>query len=171
MSYLMDTNSFVTPSRLYYQFSMFPRYWDYIRGKIEDGIIVLLDKVRDEILAPGNKDDLAVWFEGLEVANLINHKEQEIINAYAAVMQSIQADRCYKESAISVWSEKSTADPWLIAAAKVYGLSIVTFETRNNSLNPFKPSRQAKIPDIAEKFNVPVIDLFNMLKELQFRMD
>ena len=170
MSYLMDTNSFVTPSRLYYQFSMFPRYWDYIREKLEDGTIVLLDKVKDEILAPGKKDELAVWLEGIEVANLINHKEQEIINVYAGVMKSIQKDRCYKESAISAWSENSTADPWIIAAAKVYGLSIVTFESHNNNLNTINPSRQAKIPDIAEKFNVPVMDLFNMLKELQFRM-
>lgn len=36
MSFLMDTNSFVEPYRLYYQFSMFPQYWDFIKEKIDD---------------------------------------------------------------------------------------------------------------------------------------
>ena len=41
-------------------------------------------------------------------------------------MQSIQNDKRYKESAIEEWSRKDVADPWLIAAAKVYGLKVVT---------------------------------------------
>lgn len=56
---------------------MFPQYWDFIKEKIEDGSVCFLDKVRNEILAPSKKDDLANWIEGIEVKNLIHHNEQE----------------------------------------------------------------------------------------------
>lgn len=168
MSFLMDTNTFVTPSRLYYQFSLFPQVWDFLKERIEEGSIFILDKVKDEILAPSKEDDLAKWFKQIEIKNLIKHKEQQIVNAYAQVVQSIHDDICYKDTAIAEWSKPNVADPWLIASAKVYKLTIVTFETCNHNLNSQHPSRNAKIPDIASKFNISVIDLYKMLKELKF---
>lgn len=141
---------------------------DFIKEKIEDGSVCFLDKVRNEILAPSKKDDLANWIEGIEVKNLIHHNEQEIIYVYAQIMQSIQNDKRYKESAIEEWSRKDVADPWLIAAAKVYGLKVVTFESHNNNLNAINPSRKAKIPDIAQSFGVQTLNLYDMLKELGF---
>lgn len=168
MSFLMDTNSFVEPYRLYYQFDIFPQYWDFIKEKIEDGSISILDKVRNEILAPCKKDDLADWIAKIEVKNLIRHNEQEIIYVYAQTMQNIKNDKRYKESAIEEWSRKDVADPWLIAAAKVYHLKGVTFESRNGNLNPINPSKVAKIPDVAQSFNVQTLNLYAMLKELGF---
>lgn len=167
--FLMDTNSFVEPSRLYYQFTMFPQYWEFVKERIEDGSIVILDKVKAEIMAPTKKDDLAIWLESIEIKTLVEHKKQEVVDKYAQVLQSIQDDSCYKESAITEWSKNNVADPWLIAAASAYGYSIVTFETYNKTVNSTFPSKEASIPNIAEKFNVPVLNLYSMMKELGFQ--
>lgn len=167
--YLIDTNSLITPKLSYYPFDLVPVFWESMAGKIQDGSIAILDLVKKEILKPSIKDDLAVWMSDLKIGRYINHKQQEIINKYALVLQSLQEDPCYSEKALRVWAEESVADPWLIATASVYGFTIVTFE-KHVQPNSSNPSSSPKIPNIADKFHVRTTDLFQMIRELRIKL-
>jgi len=98
--FLIDSNILITPQKQYYPFDLAPNFWIQMAEKIEDGSIVILDMVKDEILASKNKDDLANWFESLEIGYFVDHKQPAILNIYSEVLQSIQDNPCYKEKAL-----------------------------------------------------------------------
>jgi len=148
--YLIDTNSLVTPKATYYPLDLAPTFWASMAEKIQDGSIAILDLVKKEILKPKEKDDLALWITELNIGQYVDHRQQEIVNTYANVLQSIQDDPCYSEKALRAWADQSVADPWLVATAAVYGYTIVTFETYVH-INKGNPSGTPKIPNIAEK--------------------
>jgi hypothetical protein len=167
--FLIDTNSLITPKATYYPFDLAPTFWESMAEKIQDGSIAILDLVKKEILKPTNKDDLAQWMSHLKIGQYIDHKNQDIVIKYANILQSVQKDPCYSERALRAWADESVADPWLVAAAVVYGFTIVTFE-KYVKINTSNPSGTPKIPNIAEKFHVRTIDLFQMIRELGIRL-
>lgn len=54
--FLVDSNSFMTPYRLYYAFDLVPAYWNALVEHIKSGKIVVLDMVKSEI--DKGEDDL-----------------------------------------------------------------------------------------------------------------
>jgi len=166
MVYLIDSNSLITPSRTYYQFKFAPVFWERLEQEIIRGKIAILDLVKKEI-GLGN-DDLSKWLNGIEIGYYIDRRNEEIMLVYQEVLEHVRTNRCYKEAALKEWSNYNIADPWLIASAKVFGLTIVTFESNNTSLNIENPSRRAQIPDVAKFFNVNVCNLFKMMDDLKF---
>lgn len=167
--YLIDTNSLITPKNSYYPFDIAPRFWESMAEKIQEGSLAILDLVKKEILKPKVKDDLALWMKDLDIGRYVDHKQQEIVHKYAEVLQFIQQDACYSEKALREWADESIADPWLIAAAAVHGFTIVTFETYVH-INAGNPCAKAKIPNVAEKFQVQTTDLFHMIRDLGIRL-
>lgn len=166
--FLIDANSIITPYRAYYPFDLAGSFWSQLSQHIEEGRIAILDVILDEILK-GN-DDLTRWMKAIHIKNSIDHRESQTIVYYAQILQFIQNSPLYKQSALSEWSRASVADPWLIAAAKSHGYSIVTLEEGNSNPNPKSPWKAAKIPDIAAEFDVEVVNLFAMMRELKFRL-
>jgi hypothetical protein len=167
--YLIDTNSLITPKATYYPLDLAPTFWASMAEKIQDGSIAILDLVKKEILKPTYQDDLALWMSNLEIGRYVDHRLHEIVLTYAKVLQSIQVDPCYSEKALRAWAEESIADPWLIAVAAAYDFTIVTFEKYVN-INAGNPSGTAKIPNIAEKFQVRTTDLFHMIRDLGIKL-
>lgn len=164
--YLIDSNSLITPYERYYPFDLVVSFWTQLEKYIKNGSIVILDMVKNEIMK--KSDDLSSWLDNITIPEYIDHRDIEIINLYQSVLESVKNDDCYKDVALSDWSKIDSADPWLIATAASKGYKIVSFETRNANLNPVNPSKRAKIPDIADQFNVDVVDLFTMMRELGF---
>ena len=162
--YLIDANSLITPSREYYQFKFNSPFWDRIKENIVCGKVVILDLVEEEIKR--GKDELADWLDNIVNKTIIDRRNKEILNNYIKVLEYIKDSDCYKSSALSEWSEGHTADPWIVATAITKGFKIVTFERRNGNLNRSYPSGKASIPDIADKYDVQVCDLFQMMEEL-----
>jgi len=105
----------------------------------------------------------------LKIGQYIDHKQQQIVDKYAQVIQFLQNDSCYSEKALRLWADKSVADPWLIATAVVYGFTIVTFE-KYVKANANNPSGVPKIPNVAEHFQVRTIDLFQMIRNLGIKL-
>ena len=165
--FLIDSNSIITPFNSYYSFDISVKFWEQLKTKINDGSIIILDLVRDEILK--GEDDLSNWFNNLEISTCISHKEQDIIAKYAEILQFIQQNPSYQESALREWAQEHIADAWLIATASVYNYTLITFERRQN-VNPMNPSKMAKIPNIAELFNVNVNNLFYMMRKLDIKL-
>ena len=164
--FLIDANSLITPYLAYYPFDFAKNFWVQLAKHITNGDIAILDMVKAEILQ-GN-DSLKDWMESLSIANYIDHKDPGIINIYSSVLTHIQFNRCYKIAALNEWAKVNVADPWLIAAAKVKGYTIITFEGSNKGLNSRNPSKIAKIPDVAKEFNVKTENLFYMMRVFRF---
>lgn len=162
--FLIDSNSFIAPYNQYYQFSIAKSFWDKMECHIENGEIAILDAVFEEI----NKgdDELSDWIKEIDITNYISRKDPHIIKFYADVLKYIQESGYYKNTALKEWARFDCADPWLVATAKAYDLTIVTFEKKKVSLLKKQPSPQAKIPNIAEVFGVRCCTLFDMMKEL-----
>jgi len=166
--FLIDTNSLITPYRMYYPFDLAPNFWRCMETRIKDGSIVILDKVYDELLK--GKDALSNWLVGIGPFNQIEHKDPSIIKKYGEVLAHIQTSGFYKPKALSEWSNNNVADPWLIACASVLKYTIVTFEGPNKSLSKAFPSSDPKIPDVCKEFGVVHKNLFDMMRALSFNI-
>ena len=166
--YLLDTNTFLTPYLNYYPIDLFPGFWDSLADKIQEGLIVILDEVKNEIVksSRSKEDLLSQWIKNQTVANknVIKHTTPEIVTKYQEIIEILGTDPRYNHfKAVKKWSE--VADPWIVAASAVYGYTIVTFE-KYVDLVPSNPCSKPKIPNLAQEFNVRVIDLFKMIREL-----
>lgn len=166
--FLIDSNSFITPYRQYYSFDFARSFWDQLEQNIDSGKIAILDIVLEEVLK-GN-DELKDWGAGLKPERFIDHREAQILSYYREIMQYLQTSPYYKETALAEWAKATVADPWLIAAAKVHNCIIVTFEGPNSNPNEKQPWKMAKIPNVADEFGVQTVNLFSMMRTLQFKL-
>lgn len=164
--FLIDTNSFIEPKNKYYSFDLAPGFWSQFAKHIKLRDIAVLDMVKDEI--EQGEDELSKWVKGIEIPELINRKDSAIISKYSEIINNLAQNPCYKKSALHEWSRDSVADPWLIAAAAVKGYTLITMERPVGGLNPKNPCKYAKIPDVANVFQVKTNDLFYMMRELKF---
>lgn len=165
--FLMDSNSFIAPYKTFYSFDFAPGYWTQLENGIKSGRIQILDLVKNEITS--GDDDLKKWMGGLSF-NAIDRRQLSILAEYAKVLQHIQTNPLYKSAALTEWSKANIADPWLIATAKVYGYTIITFEERGK-ISPGSPSKNAKIPNVADHFGVKTEKLYYLMRELEFKLN
>jgi hypothetical protein len=166
--YLMDSNSFITPYKIYYKFSIVPTFWDKLNDFAKKKRIISINQVYNEIcVAKDNKDDLQIWFENVFKCDFINtYLDINIINNYKKIVNYLHLNkRSYTKNAVYAWSDNKTADGWLIATAMTnQDYVIVTFENgRVNQNNP-------KIKNVANIFGIKCINLFEMMEQLNFRI-
>jgi hypothetical protein len=176
--FLVDSNSFITPARLYYAPQFFPSFWDFMGENLQNGKMVILDSVYAE-LTRGEKrkengvdvikyDDLAMWLKAIPNLTPLSHKQKSIVAGYAAIQQYITDCGFYLPNVQNTWRDESVADPWLVATAKVFGYTIISFEKPLNP-QPGSKYKAIKIPDVCSVFQVKYGDLFYMMKKLGFR--
>ena len=166
--FLIDANSLITPHLTYYPFDFANSFWSQMEKHIQNGDITILDLVKDEILQ--GEDSLKDWMESITIRSYIDRRDSTILTLFGAVLEHIQTNTCYKPSALTEWAKGNVADPWLISAAKAKGYTIITFEVPNKGLNPRNPSKNAKIPDVANVFGVKTENLFYMMRTLRFTL-
>lgn len=166
--YLIDANSLIRPARAYYPFDFAPSFWQQLRPKISLDKIAVLDKVRDEILK--GTDELSTWISALPNECILSTQDIQIIQTYRDVLSFIQQSDQYTESALRLWSRENVADPWLIAAAKVYGYTLLSFEQSAGTIPERSRSKNPKLPDVARHFQVPYTSLFDMMRQEHFRL-
>lgn len=164
--YLIDANSLIRPARAYYPFDFAPSFWRQLHPKITLDKIAILDKVHAELLQ--GTDALAEWARNLPDSCVMPTNDGQITMVYTEILTYIQQSKCYNDAALRLWSQFDIADPWLIAAAKAYGYTILTFEQSAGIITT--KSRNPKIPDIARHFHVPCASLFDMMRQETFRL-
>lgn len=164
--YLIDANSLIRPARAYYPFDFAPSFWQQLRPKISLDKIAVLDKVRDELLK--GTDELSAWISDLPNECILSTQDIQILQKYRDVLNFIQQSDQYTESALRLWSRENIADPWLIAAAKVYGYTLLSFEQSAGRITT--RSNNPKLPDVARHFQVPYTSLFDMMRQEHFRL-
>ena len=166
--YLIDANSLIRPARAYYPFDFAPSFWQQLRPKISLDKIAVLDKVRDELLK--GTDELSTWISDLPNECILSTQDTQILQKYRDVLSFIQQSDKYSEAALRRWSQLDIADPWLIAAAKVYGYTLLSFEQSAGTIPEGSRSKNPKLPDVARHFQVPYTSLFDMMRQEHFRL-
>jgi len=167
--YLIDANTFLTPSKFYYRFSIAPGYWEQFNLFAKKGYIKTIDKIEKELRTwdkENLKDDIQLWYENNFKGEILSTKKQHIVDEYVNVIRFLNESKKYNEKAFLEWaSREDVADPWLIATAKVSGYIVVTLENRIH-YNNGTPMGSAKIPNVCEDLSVDYIDLFTMMEQL-----
>ena len=166
--YLIDSNVLLTPYHLYYPPDLAPGFWKQMKKHIESGKIILLDLVKEEIDA---KDDgLSDWLNGLKIKHLIQYDKDEMTFCFSDINRYIGECGYYvTDKALAEWNHPS-ADPWLVAAAHLYGYNLVTLEIANPNLGDGYLRKKAKIPDLCDKFNFRCCNLLTMMRELSIML-
>lgn len=166
--FLLDANAFITPYRRYYAFDLVPAYWSAIDPFVNSGTISVLDSVKNELNR--NDDPLSKWLFSRNL-RIIKHNDDETVNKYGLVINYINTCGFYTSNGVRSWAEGSAADPWLIASAAANGFILVTVESKVALLSKKSPTSKIKIPDVARHFNVETIDVFEMMRRLEIKIN
>lgn len=168
--YLIDTNSLITPYRSYYSFDFDDTFWNQLRDSIYNQKIFLTRSVYDEIVEK-SEDVLTVWLKNIDELKIIKEfNNPNIMKNYQDIMQYIQESGLYKKTAITKWASDSIADALLISTAIHFQYSIITFERPTGNLSLKQPSKNPKIPDVANHFGIKCISLFDFMREMKFKL-
>jgi hypothetical protein len=168
--FVIDSNSFVEPSRLYYSMSRFPSYWAWIEGCITGAskYIIIPGVVYDEL--SGSNDNLSQWLESTIKPFVFRSYETNptYLTQYGKIMNYLQNCGYYGNAAIANWSQEWKADPKLIAMAATYDWKIITREQPAGYLSTKNRSnKEPKIPDVASAMGVECVSLFEVEEALK----
>ncbi|MEO8007786.1 MAG: PIN domain-containing protein [Betaproteobacteria bacterium] len=145
MTYVFDTSAFIVLKNFYP--ATFATLWSRIDALVANGSIASVQEVFNELHNYNDADFIQDWA-----------KQHKVVfakpsNAELLVVQKILAIPHFQVLIGNKAILKGTpvADPFVVAAAKIKGATVVTQEG-------LKPNA-AKIPNVCEEFEVPCIDL------------
>lgn len=154
--YVFDTNSFRTLSS--FTPTTFPTIWEHIETLVAAGELISIREVRRELRFQASKEHLANWIDAhRSIFHLPSNAECEFV---VELMQREQYRNLVKHKNIQKGSP--SADPFLIASARIRGAIVVTEEHYIQG--------GARIPTACVEFDIPYLDLdgFFQAEELQF---
>ncbi|WP_449436525.1 DUF4411 family protein [Pedobacter steynii] len=157
--FVLDTNFFIQAHRIHYPMDVVPSFWLKIKDLAEKGIIVSIDKVKDEIHL--NKDDLTVWCDENMPKDFFRETDV-VIKEYVAVTGWANSKSThYNLAALNEFLDSTEADAWLVAYSLANGCMIVTHETS-------EPNRKSKvkIPDVCSPFGINCVNTIEMFRYL-----
>lgn len=157
MIYLLDTNSFIEAENRHYRMPVVPGFWEWLTVPHEQITIQSITPVFEELTDNQHDPDrLSNWAkENREL--FIPVTSVEIQEKFKEIANYLDSQKHYSRAKIDHFL--SGADPWLIAAASIKSAKIVTHEI------PVPPgSRKIKIPNIAHQYDIPCLDIFDLLE-------
>ncbi len=157
--YRLDTDIFIESRKGPYGFDIAPGFWAVIEQKARDGVVASSTLVYDEICA--GDDDLVEWVKARR-ALVFREPDPAVQHAYRLIAAYVVSN--HDATAATVFL--GGADPWLIAHAKAHGGAVVTRETR-----AIPGAGKVKIPNICQAFEVPVVDVYEMLRRLRVSLN
>lgn len=147
MIYCADTNVFIDAWARSYPIEIFPRLWKGIESLILEGRLISPYEVKREL--ERKSDPLLEWAKQQEP--LFQPDDEAVQKALLEVMS--MAPRL-----VDAKKNRSGADPWVIALAKVRSATVLTQE--QFSSNPEKP----RIPDVCQALRVPCVNLLGLIR-------
>jgi len=94
----------------------------------------------------------------------VTTEEADVVNSFAELMKWVNNNSQFRQAAKEEFARG--ADGWLVAYARVYGMTLVTHEAHRPNI-----IRQVPIPNVCRAFGVPCEDPFRMLQSLQVRFE
>ena len=116
MTYVVDSDVFITAKNLYYSFDICPGFWKSVVHHHREGRVFSVDRARNELLAGHREEDLVRWVRN-EVPQgfFLPVDSAEVVSAYTDVMLWVQRDPGYFDYAKAKFA--TGADGWLVAYA------------------------------------------------------
>ncbi|WP_347986303.1 DUF4411 family protein [Methylomonas sp. AM2-LC] len=158
MKYLLDSNTYIQAKNFYYGMDICPAYWDWLDQQFQLGTVASVDMIAKE-LKEGN-DELAQWVKD-RPEHFINNDDDETQSVFTEIVQAVVAGDYNPGNRDSFLAK---ADPWIIAKAKTIGASVVTHESL-----AVQNTKKVKVPNICRQFDVPCLNTFQFLRELEAR--
>jgi hypothetical protein len=146
-SYSLDTSAFVNPWNKYYALDLAPGYWRTIPDLVRVGRVHISEEVRDEL--DRVDDGLAAWAK----ANIAQW--HPLTDEVQAIVTDLMARW---GRLVDVRKDRSRADPWVIATAKVNSAIVVTDEKYGSKKDP-------RIPIVCDDVGVRCIDVYRFVRE------
>jgi len=163
LTHVLDTNVLIEAQKGYYAFNVFPGFWDCLEHHGQTHRIISVDRVLDEI-KKGN-DELKRWATRSVLKSFFAATgEEAVVSRYRELIRWVEAQPQFTRGAKAEFA--GGADGWVIAYAKVYGLTAVTLETSD-----INSRKKVKMPDVCNEFGVPYENTFDMLRALGVRFD
>lgn len=161
-TFLLDASPLIQAKRTYYGFDFCPAFWDVLDRGHAEGRVFSIDRVRDELKGEGEADDLAKWaFDDDRADFFLDSRTAEVATTFGPMMQWVQAQDQFKESAKAEFARTTNADGWLVAAAKHHGMTVVTHEVANPEVK-----KRVPIPNLCDAFGVLHADVYDLIREL-----
>jgi hypothetical protein len=148
MIYCIDTSSLIAAWQERYPIENFPKFWDRIDGLIEDGRLISPIEVFNEIRK--RSDELSGWLKSRKDA-MFRELDDDVQIEVANVLQRfprLVADKKLRTS----------ADPFVIALARITGHQLVTEEKPTGSLN------RPNIPDVCAELSLSTIGILQVIQ-------
>lgn len=162
--FLLDANAFIESHRRFYDHSICPGFWDFMKGEFAAGRVLSLGKGRDELMVGG--DWLSNWTAS-EVGKecfIDQTADGEVVLKYQEVSRWVMSSSQFFDTAKREFLQQEEADPWLCAYAAVHNCVVVTHEAPDPYVK-----RRVPLPNVLEAFQVPYVDLFECLRSLAAR--
>ena len=157
--YLLDTNIFIEAHRRYYSLTICPGFWNCLEHYSQEPRILSIDRVRQEI-AEG--DALDAWVNAAPDGLFVSTREDPVIRAFTEMMDWVTSSTQFRQDAKDQFAR--AADGWVVAYAKVHGMTVVTHERHAPDAQKNVP-----IPNVCIGFDVDCKDPFEMLEALDVR--
>ncbi len=149
--YSVDTSAILHAWLRAYPPSNFPAFWRRIDDLINAGDVVVTEEVLIEL--ERKDDDVYKW------AKVRNQMVMTTDGPVQVVVQEILGTH---PRLLDTRKSRSSADPFVIALAKINGATVLTQESRSN--RDSKPN----IPDVCSALGIPCIDLLQLIREQQW---
>ncbi len=158
--FLLDSNVFIEAARRYYAFDLLPQFWTALIEHAQAKRLFSVDWVKEE-LARG-KDDLADWAKGEFSFAFESTDRPDVVQEFKRLMGWVNGQDQFFPFAKEEFAQ--VADGWLVAFAKVEGLTLVTHEQ-------FEPQtrKRVPIPNVCKFAGIQWVDTFQMLRALGVR--
>lgn len=154
--YALDANIFIQAYRMYYTFDICPGFWDALIRQHRLSNLCSVDRVKAELVHAS--DPLAEWAKKTVPKGFFKGTaDRQVVDTFGDMVKWVQTENQFTPEAKAQFA--SVADGWLIAFAKVNGLTVVTHEE-------YAPAakRSVKIPNVCLEFKVDFCDTFKMLR-------
>ena len=159
--YLIDANVFMDASRRYYQFSFGSPFWHKLESFANEGKIISIDKVFQEIKL--GKDELKEWATSSFCYFFDTTKTEKIFNNWKSLMIWADSEQQFTRLAKDEFMDIDNADAWISAYAMANDCIVVTLEAFNSQIK-----KQIRLPNVCDRFGIDWIDTFDMLNLLRF---
>lgn len=161
--YVVDSDVFISAKNRYYAFGICPGFWDSLIHFHALGRVHSLDRIRDELLAGREEEDLVQWVKNDVPEDFFaSTRETGIVEAYGEIMLWVQRNSQYLDTAKAKFATE--ADGWLVAYARVTGEHVIT-----NEQSRAEARSRVLLPDVCDHFDVLHDDTFAMLSSLGAR--
>ncbi len=151
--YSMDTSALLNPWQRDYPPDLFPTLWDSLDRLVTGGVVIASEEVLVELQ---KKDD--------EVYAWANQRQPMFVPIDGQVQQVVREILREYPRLIDNRTNRSGADPFVIALAVTEQCSVVTGERPTGSLT------RPKIPDVCGAMGVRCLRVVEFIREQNWRM-